>query len=110
MTAQTPPDADFDVVVVGAGVAGLVAALELTVRGYHVKVLEAADRPGGRVATDLVERFRPDRGFQLENPAYPQIQRLAARGWLDLDALRLQPFAAGVRVALADGHAILADP
>jgi glycine/D-amino acid oxidase-like deaminating enzyme len=104
MTAET------DVVVVGAGVAGLVAALELTARGHHVALLEASDRPGGRVATDLVEGFRLDRGFQLVNPAYPQVQRLAARGWLDLDALQLQKFAAGVRVALAEGHTVLADP
>ncbi len=37
-----------DVVVVGAGVAGLVAATRLRESGYHVKVLEARDRVGGR--------------------------------------------------------------
>ncbi|HXM70476.1 MAG TPA: FAD-dependent oxidoreductase, partial [Thermoanaerobaculia bacterium] len=40
-----------DVVVVGAGVAGLAAARELRRRGLTVVVLEARDRIGGRVLT-----------------------------------------------------------
>ncbi|WP_425569611.1 flavin monoamine oxidase family protein [Pseudonocardia yuanmonensis] len=43
---------DADVVVVGAGVAGLVTARELTRAGLRVVVLEARDRLGGRVWTD----------------------------------------------------------
>jgi monoamine oxidase len=38
-------------VVVGAGLAGLAAAYELTRRGHEVTVLEARTRPGGRVYT-----------------------------------------------------------
>lgn len=39
------------VVVLGAGLAGMTAAYELGQRGYDVRVLEARDRPGGRVWT-----------------------------------------------------------
>ncbi|GAA1694872.1 flavin monoamine oxidase family protein [Fodinicola feengrottensis] len=50
----------YDVVIVGAGFAGLTAARELSRRGYSVLQLEARDRMGGRTWTD--ERF----GRQLE--------------------------------------------
>jgi polyamine oxidase len=40
------------VLVVGAGVAGLAAARELTAQGLHVTVIEARERVGGRVWTD----------------------------------------------------------
>ena len=42
---------DVDVVVVGAGVAGLAAARRLTEHGVRVTVLEARDRIGGRIST-----------------------------------------------------------
>lgn len=41
----------FDVIVVGAGIAGLVAARELSHRGMRTCVLEAASRVGGRIMT-----------------------------------------------------------
>lgn len=108
MSAELPIESD--VVIVGAGLAGLSAAVELSRSGYQVLVIEAADRVGGRVSTDLVDGFRLDRGFQLVNPAYPRLRRLNAAGILDLDRLQLQSFDAGVRVALDGTHAVLADP
>mgnify|MGYP001019870416 CR=1 FL=1 len=59
---------DADVLVVGAGLAGLNAARRLERSGLEVVVLEAADVAGGRVRTDLVDGFRVDRGFQVLNP------------------------------------------
>ncbi len=43
--------ADFDVLVIGAGAAGLAAAHKLSEHGLSVAVLEARDRIGGRVYT-----------------------------------------------------------
>jgi monoamine oxidase len=45
---------DTDVIVVGAGAAGIAAALELTARSLRVVVLEARDRIGGRVMWERV--------------------------------------------------------
>jgi phytoene dehydrogenase-like protein len=97
-----------DVIVVGAGLAGLNCALTLQSRGLGVSVLEAADAVGGRVRTDRIDGYLCDRGFQLLNPAYPAVRR-----YVDLPALDLQPFAAGVAVAGAAGAAgttVLGDP
>ncbi len=86
----------MDIVVVGAGLAGLAAARHATAHGHQVVVLEASDAVGGRVRTDIVDGFRLDRGFQLFNPAYPEAERV-----LDLAALDLRPFVAGAEIVLA---------
>lgn len=94
-----------DVVIVGAGLAGLSAARELSIHGLDVRIVEASDGVGGRVRTDRVDGLLLDRGFQLHNPAYPEAARV-----LDQEALDLQPFAAGVIVALEGAVARLGDP
>src|SRR5919199_6877965 len=94
-----------EVVVVGAGLAGLACARRLDASGVAVTVLEAEDRVGGRVRTDVVDGFRCDRGFQLLNPAYPEVRRV-----LDLHALRLRPLPAGVGVAIGDRRRPVTDP
>jgi glycine/D-amino acid oxidase-like deaminating enzyme len=93
------------VVVVGAGLAGLACATRLHDAGVPVVVLEASDAVGGRVRTDVVDGFRCDRGFQLLNPAYPEVPRV-----LDLDALDLRSFGAGVVVASDGRRHLLGDP
>ena len=77
---------DCDVVVIGAGLAGLRCAERLAGAGLHVVVLDAADAMGGRQRTDEVDGLLLDRGFQVLNPAYPAVRR-----WVDLDALDLRP-------------------
>ena len=61
------------VVVVGAGLAGLCAATALTRAGADVIVLEASDGIGGRVRTDVVDGFLLDRGFQVLLTGYPEV-------------------------------------
>lgn len=96
---------DADVIVVGAGLAGLRCAAALVEAGLEVVVVEAADAPGGRVRTDRVDGFLVDRGFQLLNPAYPAVQR-----WVDVEALGLQGFEAGVAARTETGLARLGHP
>jgi len=96
---------DTDVIVIGAGLAGLRAAQELTAAGRSVIVLEAADAVGGRLRTDRVSGFLVDRGFQILNPAYPEVGAA-----LDVAALRLCPFGRGVGVRDAAGLTVLVDP
>ncbi|MFH8217602.1 NAD(P)/FAD-dependent oxidoreductase [Streptomyces sp. NPDC018057] len=94
-----------DVVVVGAGVAGLACAHDLAAAGLGVTVLEAGDAVGGRMRTDRVDGFTVDRGFQVVNPAYPQLRRrLPAR------FLASRPFLPGVLVHTGGRRVLLADP
>jgi phytoene dehydrogenase-like protein len=95
-----------DIVVVGAGLAGLTAANELTANGHAVAVFESSDGPGGRVRTDTVNHHLCDRGFQILLTAYP-----AAREVLDFEALDLQTFDPGAKILLGDGKtALVGDP
>jgi NADPH-dependent 2,4-dienoyl-CoA reductase/sulfur reductase-like enzyme len=60
-----PATKEADAIVVGAGVAGLQAAVALQKAGVKPLVLEAGDDVGGRVRTDVVDGFLLDRGFQI---------------------------------------------
>ena len=60
---ETPAGAGLRVVIIGAGFAGLACADQLKRRGAEVTVLEASDRPGGRVFTD--RQFIPGKNVEL---------------------------------------------
>ena len=96
---------DAEVIVVGAGLAGLACAIALHRRGVDVAVLEAGDGVGGRVRTDVVDGFRLDRGFQVLLTAYPE-----ARHQLDLAALDLRAFEPGAMVRVDGRFHRVADP
>lgn len=105
MSADRPLPDRAEVVVVGAGLAGLAAARVLHAAGRDVVVLEASDGVGGRVRTDVVDGFRLDRGFQVLLTAYPELHRQ-----FDVPALRLQRFEPGAVVWHAGAAHRLGDP
>lgn len=94
-------------VIVGGGLAGLAAATHLASLSIPFTLLEASDRLGGRVATDELDGFLLDRGFQIFLTAYPECARL-----LDYPSLRLRPFYPGALVFLGAGEPfhMLSDP
>ncbi|MBM3637831.1 MAG: FAD-dependent oxidoreductase [Actinobacteria bacterium] len=94
-----------DVSIVGAGLAGLVAARVLSRAGLSIAVVEASDDVGGRVRSDIVDGFILDRGFQVLLTAYPELHR-----HLDLRALDLRMFEPGALVWRdGEGH-VVGDP
>ncbi|MCE3235134.1 MAG: oxidoreductase, FAD-binding protein [Vampirovibrio sp.] len=99
--------AQHDVVIVGAGVAGLSAAKILGAHGVSCLVLEASDQVGGRIRTDDYEGFQLDYGFQVFLPAYPEARKL-----LNYDALDLHAFFNGSLVWMGrdNGFQKVADP
>ena len=94
-----------EVVVIGAGLAGLACALHLTRAGLDVALHEAGDAVGGRVRTDVVDGMLLDRGFQVHNTGYPEALRM-----LDHEALDIQPFTAGALVRWGDRLHPVGDP
>ena len=96
---------DKEVTVIGAGLAGLSAALTLQGAGRSVRVIESSDRVGGRVATDIIDGFTLDRGFQLINSQYPELKRLKVMDEVDFIAA---PRA--VEVSLGQDRVVLGDP
>ena len=94
-----------DVIIVGAGIAGLSAAVYLHRQGRKVLLLEASDRPGGRIKTDSHEGFLLDRGFQVLLTAYPETQAL-----LNYRDLNLKKMLTGATVLYDGGSFEIADP
>ena len=84
---------DQPIVIIGAGIAGLIAAYHLEEAGFSPVIIDQNDRCGGRIRTDQKEGFRLDQGFQVLLTAYQEAQR-----YLDLEALDLCHFEPGAVV------------
>ncbi|SCE55148.1 FAD-dependent oxidoreductase, partial [Streptomyces sp. OspMP-M43] len=82
-----------DVVIIGAGIAGLSAAHLLVRAGLGVRVLEAEPRVGGRLTTDEMDGFRLDRFGPLLCTSWPELT-----GTPGLGTPELREFAPGVLV------------
>ena len=78
------PPLDTDVAVVGAGIAGLVAATELVAAGREVVVLEARDRVGGRVLNVELGGEPNELGGQWIAPYQSEMHALLAELGIEL--------------------------
>ncbi|MFC6826326.1 NAD(P)/FAD-dependent oxidoreductase [Halopelagius fulvigenes] len=96
---------DETVVVVGAGLAGLVAARHLADEGADVTLYERHHEVGGRVRTQKRDGFTLDRGFQVLFTGYPAVQRE-----LDVDELDVREFSPGAVIARPGERSTLSDP
>ncbi len=94
-----------DAIVIGAGMAGLTCAHELVAHGIDCRVFESSDKPGGRVASDDLDGFTLDRGFQVFLTAYPE-----ARRRIDYGPLALCPFEPGALIRQGGAFHRLSDP
>lgn len=93
------------ITIIGAGVAGLTAAVYLRKKGFKIQILEASDRAGGRVKTDKIDGFLLDRGFQVFLDSYPEAKKI-----LNYDELNLKKFLPGATVLYDGGQFEIADP
>jgi phytoene dehydrogenase-like protein len=105
MSNSASPPGKSDVLVVGAGLAGLSCAKALAAAGADVQVLEASDGVGGRVRTDELDGFLLDRGFQVLLTAYQELEKQ-----LEVEALDLRAFRPGSLVWDGGGLVHLSDP
>jgi phytoene dehydrogenase-like protein len=96
---------DLEILIIGGGLAGLNAAIYSQSRGANVRVLESSDRPGGRVASDVIDGFICDRGFQLINANYPALKELNV-----IDEIDFQTAPRIIEIALDGQRRPIGDP
>jgi phytoene dehydrogenase-like protein len=94
-----------DVLIIGAGLAGLCCAKRLLEAGITFQIVEASDGIGGRVRTDEVGGFLLDRGFQVLLTAYPEARKI-----LDYSRLDLRSFSPGALSWFAGRMNPIVDP
>ena len=96
---------DCKIHIIGGGVSGLIAASILEKNGFNPTVLEATERVGGRIKTDIIDGYQLDHGFQVILTAYPAVIK-----YLDYKALELQLFLPGASIFKAHRQSIIGDP
>jgi phytoene dehydrogenase-like protein len=96
---------DYKIHIIGAGISGLIAATVLEKNGFSPIIIEATERVGGRVKTDIVNGYQLDQGFQVLLTAYP-----AAQKYLNFESLELQKFLPGASIFKNGKQEIIGDP
>ncbi len=96
---------DADVIIIGAGLAGLSCARILQKHRINYLLLDGAEKVGGRIRTDIVDGFQLDRGFQVLQTAYPDAKEI-----LSYPELKLKSFFPGAMIRYQDKFHRLADP
>ncbi|BBY61782.1 phytoene desaturase family protein [Mycolicibacterium helvum] len=103
---RTVPGATDHVVVIGAGLSGLSAALHLTGRGRSVTVVERHPFPGGRMGQSDIDGYRIDTGPTVLTMPDIIADAFAAVGASVADHLDLMPVEPAYRANFADGSAL----
>lgn len=96
---------DYKIHIVGAGISGLIAAQILENFGYKPTIIEATDKVGGRVKSDIVDDYILDHGFQVLLSSYP-----AAQKYLDYEKLELQELLPGATIFKDEKQQTIGDP
>ena len=96
---------NYDVIIVGAGLAGLSCARELHNANTSFLLVEKSDSLGGRLRTDYVNGYLLDRGFQVLFTAYPATKRE-----LNYESLNLHTFYPGSLVRINNKFHKIGDP
>jgi monoamine oxidase len=74
-----------DVIIIGAGAAGLISALEISLTGRSVAVIEASERCGGRINTNYTDNGYPvELGAEFVHGKLPITQELAKKAGLKM--------------------------
>lgn len=93
------------ILVVGAGLAGLSASLEIEKNGGSVTLIEKSEAIGGRVKTDLLDGFLLDHGFQVLLTSYPELKPLNV-----INSLGVRAFDSGAVCHKGEGTYTLFNP
>lgn len=94
-----------DIVIIGAGIAGLACAMKLKKNNRNFIIIEQSDRVGGRVGSIKENEYIFDLGFQVYNTEYYETNSL-----LDLKELKLKVFKPGASIYNGRRFEILSDP
>ena len=89
---SSAPGSEKNVLVLGAGLAGLSCAYELDKAGYDVTVLEARTRPGGRVRTyrdPFADGLYAEMGAEYEDASDTYVRKYCKKFGLELLAAKL---------------------